>query len=321
MLKDKVFQMFIVGTGENLDYALKNGVGGVIFFTPDIVSSKQFCKLITDIKSKSKLSPFLSIDQEGGRVERTENIHPRFLSPMDAFSKGDEFLKKQTEEILSELKDFGINMNFAPCLDVNSNPNNPIIGNRAFSDTSENVCRGFDIVQPEYKKFGIIPVVKHFPGHGDADKDSHKELPVITLSKHDMINTHIYPFKHAIEKGVETIMIAHLHCVCFDKEQIPTSLSKNCIDYLKNSLGYKGIIISDDMYMNGVKQYGMAEACIMGIKAGLNMFIYRDSSDDIINTIESVIRQAERDIELRTSIEQSYSKIIALKAKYNLIQA
>lgn len=319
MLSEKVFQMFITGTGDNLDYALKKGLGGVIFFTRDINSKEQFTVLIAEIKYKSAISPFLSIDQEGGRVERTENIHERYLSPMFAYNKGAEFLSEQTKAIANELKDYGINMNFAPCLDVNSNPNNPIIGERAFSDNPDDVIKGYDIVTKIYKNNGIIPVIKHFPGHGDADKDSHKELPVIDLTFDEMVKTHIYPFRHAVKKGAEAVMVAHLHCKCFDSEEIPTSLSKNCINYLKDTLGFHGVAISDDMYMKGLAKYSMTDACLMGIKAGLNLFIYRDCSDETLNVIESIIKTAEKDHDLLAKIEESYEKIIQLKSSYGII--
>ncbi|MCR5265449.1 MAG: hypothetical protein K6E29_02515 [Cyanobacteria bacterium RUI128] len=319
MLKEKLFQMFITGTGKHLDYALNQGVGGVIFFTRDIKSEKQFTDLINDIKSKSKTPPFLSIDQEGGRVERTENLHERYMSPMFAFQKGEEFLKRQTSKIATELNSFGLNMNFAPCLDVNTNPNNPIIGERAFSSSPDDVCKGYDITSAEFTKHGIIPVIKHFPGHGDADKDSHKELPEIDMSFEELVNMHIYPFKHAILSGADVVMVAHLHCKCFDTDVIPTSLSHNCINYLTNTLKFSGIVMSDDMFMNGVKKFGMTEACVMGIKAGVNMFIYRDASDETIKTIEDVLKLAQNDLNLRNKIEESYSKIISLKTKYGII--
>ena len=151
-----VWQKFILGT-DNLDYILEKEVGGIIFFTKDILSKNQFVDLIKDIKSKSKSPMFLSIDQEGGRVERTENISPKRLSAKYAYEKGEEFLKKQSEEISKELADYGINLNFAPCIDVNTNKNNPIIGERAFSDNPEDVIKGMNIFVEASKKYGIIP--------------------------------------------------------------------------------------------------------------------------------------------------------------------
>lgn len=321
-LKEKLNQMFILGTeGENYKQLLKEGLGGIIFFTKDIHSPEQFKKLITDIKSISKIPPFLSIDQEGGRVERTENIHhgKKYLSAKFAYEKGEEFLKNQTKEIAQELKSYGININFAPCIDTNTNPNNPIIGERAFSANPDEVIKGEKIVSETYRQNGIIPCVKHFPGHGDANADSHLTLPEIDLTLEEMEKTHIKPFKAAIQNHIDMIMVAHLHCTCFEKEKIPTSLSKNAINYLRNNLNFNGVIISDDMIMKGVADFGEVNACEMGIKAGINMFIYRFSNNSISDIITEVYKKALNDKQLQTNIELSYEKILNLKQKYLLI--
>ena len=308
--------MFILGTdGDGYKKALTNGLGGMIFFTKDIQTPNQFKTLINDIKSISKITPFLSIDQEGGRVERTENIHngKKYLSAKFAFEKGEDFLKKQTENISNELKSYGINLNFAPCIDVNTNPNNPIIGERAFSNTPDDIIRAEKIVSQTYRENGIIPCAKHFPGHGDANTDSHLTLPEINLTLQEMEKTHIKPFK-ACAKNIEMVMVAHLHCTCFEKDVIPTSLSKKTISYLREKLGFEGVTISDDMIMKGVAKFGNIEACEMGIRAGLNMFIYRNSTPQTINIIETIAKKAETDDELRQNIEKSYEKITHLKS-------
>ena len=316
---EKLYQMFIIGTdGGEYKTALKKGLGGIIFFTHDIQSSEQFKKLVQECRDIAKIPPFLSIDQEGGRVERTENIHngKKYLSAKFAFEKGLDFLDKQTDEISKELRDYGLNLNFAPCIDVNTNPDNPIIGERAFSDKPDEVILGEKIVSERYRQNGIIPCAKHYPGHGDAASDSHKTLPVIDLPLEEMENTHIKPFK-ACSKTADMVMVAHLHCTCFEKDAIPTSLSKNAISYLRNNLGFEGVVISDDMIMKGVADFGPVEACEMGIKAGLNMFIYRDSS--AVEIIEKIYERAKTDKELKDKIEESYEKIIELKKKYSIM--
>ena len=307
-----VYQMFILGTGEALDEALSKGLGGVIFFTRDIQTVEQFKNLITEIKSKAEVAPFLSIDQEGGRVERTENLHPRYLSPRFAFQKGEEFLKSQSREIAQELNGYGINLNFEPCADVNTNPNNPIIGERSFSSDTDEVIRGVNIVSEEFRANEIIPCLKHFPGHGDADKDSHLALPCIDLPLAEMEKIHIRPFR---EKA-DMIMVAHLHCTCFDKEVLPTSLSKNAVGYLRNEIGYEGVVISDDMVMKGVQDFGAVEACVMAILAGVDMFIYRNADLDTIKVIEGVIARAENNEALKRQILKANERIEALKKKY-----
>lgn len=321
-LREQLNQMFILGTqGKGYEELLKEGLGGVIFFTKDIQTVDQFRTLILTIKQHSKIPPFLSIDQEGGRVERTENIHhgKKYLSAEFAYEKGEKFLAQQTKEIAKELKSYGINLNFAPCIDTNTNPNNPIIGERAFSSNPDEVILGEKIVSNAYRKNGIIPCVKHFPGHGDADADSHLTLPVINLTLPEMEQTHIKPFKFSIQNNIEMVMVAHLHCKCFEKEEIPTSLSKNAINYLRNELNFKGVIISDDMVMQGVSKFGDVEACEMGIKAGLNLFIYRNSNERTLNIIKELYLKALQDEELQEKIKISYKKIIELKQKYHLI--
>ena len=316
-LKTKLYQMFILGIdGEEYERALSKGLGGMIFFTKDIQSPEQFRKLISGIKSKSLIPPFLSIDQEGGRVERTENIHngKKYLSAKFAYDKGEDFLRKQTCEIAQELKTYGINLNFAPCIDVNTNPNNPIIGERAFSNNSDDVIKGEKIVSQTYRENGIIPCVKHFPGHGDANADSHLTLPEIDLTLEEMKQMHIKPFA-ACAKTIEMVMVAHLHCTCFERDIIPTSLSKNAISYLRNKLGFEGVIISDDMIMAGATGFEPVQACEMGIRAGLNMFIYRNSTPETIEIIETIAQKALTDEELKQNIEYSYKKISRLKEK------
>ncbi len=320
-LKQKLYRMFILGTdGDGYKEALKNGLGGIIFFTHDIKNTLQFKSLINDIKSISTETPFLSIDQEGGRVERTENIHngKKYLSAKYAYEKGEDFLRKQTNEIAAELKNFGINLNFAPCIDVNTNPVNPIIGERAFSSNPDDVIKGADIVIKVYKEYGIIPCIKHFPGHGDANADSHLTLPKINLSLNEMEKVHIKPFAQC-SKSAPMIMAAHLHCKCFEKDVIPASLSKNAISYLRDKLGFDGVIISDDMVMKGVSGFDAVEACKRGILAGLNMFIYRNSTPETINIIESVFKEAQNNIELAENISISYDKIKRLKYHFNLL--
>jgi len=316
-LKTKLYRMFILGmdgtelkNNPNLINALHNGLGGVIFFTQNIQTPKQFKKLVKDIKKEAQMPLFLSVDQEGGRVERTENIFngKRFLSAKFAAEKGEEFLREQTEQISHLLKDFGLNLNFAPVLDVNTNPDNPIIGERAFSDNPDEVIKYGKIVVETYLKNEIMPCTKHFPGHGDANVDSHLALPKIDLSLDEMEKIHIRPFK---EVASPMIMVAHLHCTAFDKEEIPSSLSTNVIGYLREKIGYQGLVITDDMVMGGVQMQSLSHTSRLtsqasqAIKAGVNLLLYRNSSDETIQIIEDLAKIAETDEELGVNIEQS----------------
>ena len=209
-LKQKISQMFITGFSGNFIFnkhfneLLSNGLGGVIFFSHNIDSEKQFKELICNLNKKALVPPFMSIDQEGGRVERTEKIHKgkKYLSAKNAYEMGISFLQDQTKEIALELKSYGINMNFAPVLDVNTNENNPIIGERAFSNKTDEVIAASKVVMKEYEKYKIITVGKHFPGHGASSDDSHKTLPSINLHITDLMENHIRPFEEAIKANI-----------------------------------------------------------------------------------------------------------------------
>ncbi len=329
-LKQKISQMFITGF-EGKDFLknqyfktlLKNGLGGVIFFSSNIESEKQFKELINTISKEVLFPVFYSIDQEGGRVERTEKIHngKKYLSAKPAFEMGLSFLQDQTKEIALELKSYGINMNFAPVLDVNTNDNNPIIGERAFSSNCDNVINASKVVLKEYEKYRIITVGKHFPGHGAAGQDSHKTLPVIDLSEEELRKTHIKPFEEAVKSGIPAIMCAHVLYPALDNSMCPASVSKKIIDgILIKQLGFEGVIITDDMEMNGIKGFSRLEAATMAINAGVNMFIFRNTTEEILKLIDSIEKNAlEGNISL-DNINTSVEKIIKLKYQYGIIQ-
>ena len=318
MKEEDIYQIFITGTGEYLSELLSKGLGGVIFFSKDILSESGIKDRILEIKRISKISPFISIDQEGGRVERTENIYPKRLSPKYAYEKGLDYLETQTNELACELVNWGMNLNYAPVVDVNTNPLNPIIGERAFSDNPKDVIAGMRVVNEVYKKHGIISCVKHYPGHGDAKKDSHKELPEIDLSLEEMERVHISPFKAAVDDGVSMVMVGHLNCKCFGEYGIPTSLSSKAIEYLRKKLGFNGVIISDDMNMGGLSGMSTFEASIKAIKAGVNILLYRDSNEETYSLINELVKQIKKDSELKYIVKQSIEKINVLKSLYSV---
>ena len=327
-LRQKISQMFITGfSGQSLAFnrnfvnLVENGLGGVIFFTQNISNEKQFRELISSIGEKASIPMFYSIDQEGGRVERTEKIHngKKYLSAKNAYEMGLSYLQNQTKEIALELKGYGINMNFAPVLDVNTNKDNPIIGERAFSSNADDVVAGSKVVIKEYEKYGIITVGKHFPGHGAASADSHKTLPTISLSKEEM-QEHIKPFEEAIKIGLPAIMAAHVLYPAFD-ETNPASISKKIIEeLLVNEMDFDGVIITDDMEMNGIKGFTRFEACIKAINAGVNMFIFRDTTKDIVELIEKLEKAVIEGIIPEEKIKNSFDKIINLKRQYGIIR-
>lgn len=317
--KRKIYRMFMLGPekdflipGGNLEYALNSGLGGVIFFTKNISSVEQMCKFTDDIKKTSRQPLFLGIDQEGGRVERTENIFgkKKWLSARYQAQNGIQCVEQQTKEIAEFIKSLGLNMNFAPVLDVDTNPQNPIIAERSYGKTAEEVIRYAVCALKIYSRYGITPVGKHFPGHGDVNTDSHKELPILELTREEVEKIHLKPFKAAIEAKIPAIMIAHLFCPCFDREKIPSSLSKNVIQWvLRGQMGFEGLVVSDDMNMGAVGDYSPVAAVIEGIKAGINLFLFRGSDDETIKVIETVAEIASEQKELIEKVNESVNII------------
>lgn len=330
-LKQKIYQMFILGfegtklneSNISIQNALKEGLGGIIFFAQNFSSTTQAKELIYRLKEITKIPLYLSIDQEGGLVERTIMMDKSldYLTPMALTHAGTDNIKKHYQLMSKELNSLGLNMNFAPVLDVNTNPKNPVIGIRAFSSNTQKVINTAIIASLTFQSQKICPVGKHFPGHGEAWVDSHKDMPVIDLTKKELEEIHIKPFKEAISKGLDALMIAHVHYKAFNNKKTPASLSKEVInDYLINTLKYDGLVISDDMVMGGIaNHYDKFEALKMAINAGINLFIFKDSTTDIINAIER-LEEAVTIGEIEESkIDESITKIFKHKQKYEIL--
>ncbi len=328
-LEEKIKQLFIVGfdgpnpeDNKDFQHFLEKGLGGVIFFTQNIHTKEQFKQIIKDINKKALIPPFLSIDQEGGRVERTENIHSgkKYLSAKSAAKNGDNFLIEQTQNMAKELLSYGINMNFAPVLDVNTNENNPIIGERAYSNNPEDVIHYSRIVTLEYIKNNILPVGKHFPGHGDASLDSHITLPTINLTTEELEQTHIRPFKELILQGIPAIMVAHVNYPAFNKEKIPASMSNTIInEYLIKKLHFNGIVISDDMIMGAIKGFSPIDACITSLKAGINMFIFRNCNASLEKITKEISKAVKTGDLQENIIDFSIRKILTIKENFHIL--
>lgn len=326
-LKEKIFQKFILGfSGTELNEknsvvqkAIQSGLGGIILFSENIASYEQTARLTAELQKLATIPLIMSIDQEGGRVERTINIKNKikYLTPYELAQTGDpDKACQQAIIMVQELKSMGINMNYAPVLDVNTCKENPIIGVRAFGDNPETVI---NFARPVYKTFldnNIIPVIKHFPGHGDSCEDSHHTMPCIDLPFEELENKHIKPFQVAINDGVKAVMVAHAHYPAFEKEEIPASLSeKVIIQYLRGNLGFDGLVISDDMVMGGVNNYyDSLEACVKGIQAGIDLFIFRNSSENILNIIHKLVQYTENGLLSINTINDSARRILACKS-------
>lgn len=249
-LEDKIGQMLLVGidgtTAESAAQKMiaEDKVGGIILYSDNISSLKQLVSLTNALKKSNNGNPaplFMSVDQEGGKVSRLPAEYAVFPSNA-AVGKGNTATDAGTmgELIARAVKSSGFNMDFAPVLDINSNPDNPVIGDRSFGSTADLVVRLGIAEMKGLESEGIVPVVKHYPGHGDTSVDSHLELPVINKTEAQLAKLEWLPFQAAIKEKADAVMVAHILYPKLDPEK-PASLSKVIIgEQLRGEMGFKG---------------------------------------------------------------------------------
>lgn len=299
-LKEKIGQVLVAGFhstnyDQQLDILVKEkSLGNVVLFTRNIKDIKQLHTLTEsihkEIMDKTGVIPFITIDQEGGMVTRIMDEATFCPGNMTLGATKPENAYRVGQIMGEELAALGINMNLAPSLDVNNNPNNPVIGVRSYSDNPEAVSKyGINFIKGLQEK-GIIATAKHFPGHGDTALDSHKSLPIIPHGKERLEKIELYPFKKAIEAGVWSIMSAHVFFEAYETGNLPGTLSQKVLtDLLRNELGFEGIIISDCMEMKAIDDnYTTAKGVLMGLKAGLDLAIISHSLDKQLETFQLI---------------------------------
>lgn len=294
-------KMFIVGfEGTTLTDSLTTKLkqldpGGIIFFDTNIESRQQVKQLIRDLKKLLGEDLIISVDQEGGKVQRLRKISPNLPSLMavgkvSAENEDADLLVEHTKLLAYDLKDLGFNFVFAPCVDLNTNSRNPVIGTRSLGHDCKLVMEQAAIMVETFVEARIGCCVKHFPGHGATDIDSHLALPHISLDHHNYMG-HLSPFFRAIEEGVDAIMTAH---ILVDVEDIetqsaicsthPVSLSREFImDDLRDNFGFSGLVISDEITMKALAEYGdYKELALDMIFAGNNLIIWNTNIDDAV---------------------------------------
>ena len=294
--------------------------GGFIFFAENFTNQENSKKLIKDINDTAKIPMLLSIDQEGGRVQRIKSQNDIIVTdipPMSDIGATNDFEKAYEVGVTigTDLKTFGLNMNFAPVLDVLTNTENKSILGRSFGNNSTTVSEMGINVANGLKSTGIIPTYKHFPGYGSTTVDSHYELPVLTKTKEELWESDLIPFQNAIHNQAEVIMIGHLAIPNITNNNIPSSLSKEIItDLLKNELNYKGIVITDALNMKAItKYYSESQIYEMAINAGVDILLMPEHPEMAINMIKDSIEKGKIK---ESQINDSVKKILTLKYKY-----
>lgn len=328
-LDEKIGQMVIAGfdgyeVNENVRSLIRNyHIGGFILYGRNVQNTGQLLALINWLKitnSANKVPIFVSVDEEGGRVSRMPAEFANIPS-MGAIGKiNDSGLAYRVGNVTADMiRSFGFNMDFAPVLDINSNPNNPIIGDRAFGSTPEIVSRLGVQTMLGIRDGGVIPVVKHFPGHGDTSVDSHTALPVVNYNLNRLESFEFVPFKAAINAGADAVMVAHILLSQVDPAN-PSSMSRTVItDILRNRLGFKGVVITDDMTMGAItKNYDLADAAVKSVNAGSDIILLSGGYNNEVRVLNALKNAAANGTIPMSRINESVYRILKLKQKYNL---
>ncbi|WP_315121666.1 beta-N-acetylhexosaminidase [uncultured Clostridium sp.] len=326
-LEEKIGQMFIMKiegqeVNENtVKLITEDKIGGVILFQNNIKDSSQLVKLINSIKKYNVENPiplFISIDEEGGRVTRMPKEVRKLPSSRQIGRAGSKDVAYNVGlTVGEELRNFGINMNFAPVMDINNNPANKVIGDRAFGDNPQTVSELGIEVMKGLKNAEVIPALKHFPGHGDTSVDSHEDLPIINKDIESLEKFEMLPFKKGIEEGADVIMIAHILLPQLDKEN-PSTLSPVIIkDILREKFGFQGVVITDDISMKAISnKYGVGESALKALKAGSDIVLScytPDKQEEMINFIKKSVKDGTLSEE---EIDEKLYRILKLKNKY-----
>lgn len=329
-LEQKIGQMIIASFpskeyDSHAEELVKNNIGNIILFLRNVGSKEELAELNNKIQKemmkKTGLPAFITIDQEGGMVTRIYE-GATFLPGNMALAavKDSEAVKKAAEISGEELRALGINFNLAPVLDVNNNPKNPVIGVRSYSDNPEVVAEyGINVIKGLQSK-GVIATAKHFPGHGDTDADSHLALPLVSHSIDRLNKVELYPFKKAIENGVDAIMSAHVLFPAIEKEKLPGTLSHKVLTgLLRGELGFNGLIMTDCMEMKAIADYyGTVKAAVMAVKAGADLICISHHLNLQLESLKQIKEAVLRGEIPESRIDESVERILALKEEYNL---
>ena len=338
--EQKVSQLLVAGIegtqlGQDAVQAVQDyQVGGVILFGRNVESAGQLAELTNGLKDlNGDYTPlFLCVDQEGGRVDR---MPPEVERTPSAWSVGQTL---DTEGVgaaygallAEECAAFGFNMDFAPSLDIWSNPDNTVIGDRAFGNDWEwTAFFGMSAVESMEEQGGVIPVVKHFPGHGDTSVDSHVALPVVDKSLEELWQSELVPFNMTLNQedyfgaqagpSAPAVMVAHILLSQVDPDY-PASLSHRVVTgLLREEMGFDGVVCTDDLTMGAVSNtYGMGEAAVLAVEAGCDLLLVCHGADNLTAARDALLEAADSGRLSPERLDESVKRILSLKVEYGL---
>lgn len=307
-------------THEEKKFIVENDIGGICLFGRNVAEPKQVRELCTEIQSLrhkqvDKAPLFIGIDMEGGRVHRLKapfTIWPplKKLGDLDAPTVSFQFANRMG----AELKAVGINLDFAPCVDVFTNSKNTVIGDRSISSDPEMVAKHSSALVRGYMKAEVITCAKHFPGHGNTIVDSHEDLPVEQLDKARLDSCELIPFKKTFKSRVDMVMTSHIKFPKIDPDW-PVTLSEIFIkDIIREEFRYRGLVITDDLGMKAMtSHYGISEVPVRALKAGVDLLLYCNDPEVPPQAIESILEAVAQGTIDEADLRSSYQRILDFK--------
>jgi beta-N-acetylhexosaminidase len=322
--KDKFGQLIMTGikglslSEEERQFLEKENIGGVILFSHNFEDPAQLCELVNSIqKTRDEYPLFISVDQEGGRVIRFKKHFTQFPAMLEIAKLDSPKLVFEAHQVMAkELSACGVNLSFSPCCDILTNPENKVIGDRAFGTTAEEVEKFTSAAIRGLQTNGVMACAKHFPGHGGTTKDSHFDLPLVKTTLEDLKNREFLPFIKASKSRVEFMMMAHLMVDSID-DKLPTSLSPKAYELLRSEAKFSKIIITDDMEMKAIAdRFSIEESSVMALEAGADIILFRFSEDarKALDAIREAVKKRQISKEV---LEEKISRIEKTK-KNNL---
>jgi beta-N-acetylhexosaminidase len=326
-IKKIVGSLLIVGfEGQDLTASCRNfleqwDLGGVILLKRNIDSLEQVSGLNSRIYATAKVPPIVSVDHEGGQVFRLPEPFTHFPAMAQVgracvANKDFKLARRVGMAMGRELAAVGFNVDWAPVLDVNSNPDNPVIGPRAFSSDPEDAAHAALQFLEGLQEIGVLGCGKHFPGHGDTFEDSHVTLPVVDKEEAALRLMELVPFKEAIADQISMIMTAHVRYPHLDPDWPATLSGKILTGLLRQQMAYEGLIVSDDLFMKGIAEHwGQEEAAERFLRAGgdIVMLCHKDSVQRRVAA--HLVHTVEKDAEFRALLEQKLARIQALRPR------
>jgi beta-N-acetylhexosaminidase len=295
---------------------------GVILFARNIVNAQQTHRLLTDCQSNVREPIFACVDLEGGKVDRFRNLIGPTPSAADVFSSGDRKLYRKHGQIIGKTcRALGFNVDFAPVLDLAFEASRRVMSSRAVSTDTKAVALYAREFLAGLKSAGIIGAGKHFPGLGEGNLDSHHDLPVIRKSFAELWQADLVPYR-VMRRELPMVLVNHANYPAVTGDQLPASLSKKWIgEILRRKIGYRGLVVSDDLEMGGVLQAAPVEqAAVEFVRAGGDLCLICHEQEGIERAFEAMLRESERDARFRRRVLESVKRVAAFKKKSSLLK-